>query len=144
MNKSLIYSYIVIASLGFLDAGYLTYTRFLGIVPPCSTSFLSGCATVAKSQYSVIFGVPLSLLGMFFYLFAIIVCVVMLFRTTEHLKKILVTLSFAGALSSVYFIYLQAFVINAFCVYCVFSALCSFVLSLLSAYIYRTRNNALV
>jgi uncharacterized membrane protein len=116
----------------------------MGIVPPCSTSFLSGCATVAKSQYSVFFGVPLSLLGMIFYLGAILVCGIILFRPKEIFKKILLALSFAGVISSIYFIYLQAFVIKAFCVYCVLSALSSFILAFLSVYIYRARNNTLI
>lgn len=128
MNRVTLYIYCIIASLGLADATYLTYTRFLNIAPPCGLSILSGCETVARSPYSVIFGVPLSLFGMLFYGFALALTVVYIYKKFPYFKELLLATSIAGALSSLYFIYLQAFVIKAFCIYCVFSAACSFLL----------------
>ncbi len=140
MTKKWLAIYSVIALLGLIDAGYLTYTRFLGIVPPCSLSILSGCATVAKSSYSVLFGIPLSVYGMVFYDLALTITVLSFINIKiKKAQEIIFAISLAGAVSSIYFLYLQAFVIKAFCIYCVFSALCSFALLAISFFWYKTR-----
>jgi uncharacterized membrane protein len=143
MKKTLPYIYILVAVLGFIDATYLTYTRLAGITPPCSISILSGCATVAKSSYSVVLGIPLSVFGMIFYAFGATVAVLLVLKKltvwNNNLRISLLALSVLGAISSAYFTYLQAFVIKAFCIYCVFSALCSLALLILAIFIYNKK-----
>ncbi|MEN9852637.1 MAG: hypothetical protein RI996_580 [Candidatus Parcubacteria bacterium] len=129
----------VVAFLGLLDSIYLTYTRFMGIVPPCSISFFSGCATVAKSSYSVFFGIPLSLIGVFFYLLICVVTITLIYKKVRYGSLAFVFFSTLGGLFSLYFVYLQAFVIRAFCIYCVASAIASFVLVPL-AFIYKRKD----
>ena len=136
INKSLII-YIVVALAGLLDSFYLTYTRFAGITPPCTVSFISGCATVAKSKYSVLLGVPLSVFGMFFYGFAILISAIYIWKKFNYFKELLLAVSVLGTISSIYFLYLQAFVIKAFCIYCLASAIFSFILLAISIYVYK-------
>jgi uncharacterized membrane protein len=140
MNKITLSIYNIVALLGLVDAAYLTYTRFLNIAPPCSLSILSGCAAVARSSYSVVFGVPLSLFGMIFYAAALALGLFLLCKKNLLASKLLVVFSVLGAISSVYFLYLQAFVIQAFCIYCVFSAICSFVLFAISVYLFKAKD----
>ncbi len=119
---------------GFLDSVYLTAKRFVGGPIPCFV--FTGCDTVAQSPYALLFGVPLSVIGMFYYL-SVILLVVFYFGTKQQIAmKVFSLLSVVGFLASVYFIYLQAFVIKAFCFYCILSAVTSTTLFVLGATIW--------
>lgn len=111
-----------LASIGFVDSMYLSYARFTDSQLSCS--ILNGCNAVAASPYAVFLGVPLAYLGVLYYL-----SIVALACTRRWQELFVLTL--LGALMSLYFIYLQAFVIGAFCVYCLTSAALSFILPLL-------------
>jgi uncharacterized membrane protein len=144
MNYQMNYRIVtaLLSLLGIADAGYLLYTRLAGVSINCGPVF-HGCDTVAASSYSTMFGMPLSLYGLLFYA-AILACVVAMhtrlltFLRMEALRAyvptLLLTASTLGVVSSAYFTYLQAFVINAWCTYCIISAcisVCIFVLVLL-------------
>lgn len=53
-----------IASLGALNTGYLTLTKFLNAPTACPTG---GCEQVLSSPYATVFGLPLSLFGFLAY-----------------------------------------------------------------------------
>ncbi len=133
MNKKLLLVYLVVAILGLADAVYLTYMRFAGMTPPCSISIFSGCAIVERSKYSVLFGIPLSVYGVVFYSLSIIASCILLVKTIRFGKEILGLISLAGLISSLYFLYLQAFVIQAFCLYCVISGAATLILFILAS-----------
>lgn len=116
----------VAALVGLVDALYLLAHRISGEPLSCGAS--GGCNIVAASPHSVLFGVPLSLLGVLFY-FGIIVLVAMrtlpLRTYLEYImpyKRALRVYASAGLASSLYFMYLQAYVIEAWCRYCILSA----------------------
>jgi uncharacterized membrane protein len=115
-----------VALLGFADATYLTIEHYQGVIPPCSV--VSGCETVLTSQYSVIAGVPVSLLGALFYL-AILVGVFAYLESkkTSTLKWALLLTVF-GLLFSLWFIYVQGVILDAWCLYCIGSAITSTIL----------------
>jgi uncharacterized membrane protein len=136
-NKSAM-AILVIALLGFADAAFLTIEHFRGVVPPCTTA---GCDLVLTSQYSVIFGIPASLLGALYYL--AILLTVFIFLESRHASgqakpvqfKILkwaMVATVLGLLMSIYFVVLQMFVIHAYCLYCMGSALTSTLLFVFS------------
>lgn len=135
--KKILITYIVIALLGLVDSVYLTYTRLLGITPPCGVSIFSGCAVVARSAYSVLLGIPLSVYGIVFYGISILIAAILLYKNIQHGAFFLMTVSTAGLVSSLYFIYIQIFVIKALCIYCVFSAICALALFVLALFLYR-------
>ena len=116
-NKLILYSAIV-AFLGFLDATFLTIEHFKNTIPPCTTG---GCEVVLTSEYSVIFGIPLALLGSLFYLSVIILCVLILTNFKEIFLKLFYLLAGWGLIFSLFLLALQAFVIHAFCQYCLLS-----------------------
>lgn len=129
-----IFGIALIGLTGFLDSVYLTAKRFLGGPIPCFV--FTGCDTVAQSPYALLFGIPLSVIGMFFYL-SVILLAIFYFETKQEIAmKIFSLLSVVGFLASVYFIYLQAFIIKAFCFYCVLSAITSTTLFILGATIW--------
>ena len=110
---------IFFSALGLIDAGYLSYKHYTGGVIPCSLT--NGCETVLSSQYSEVFGVPISFLGMLFYA-TVLILAVNIFDQKAHLFGLLLILSSAGFIASLGFVYLQIFVIKAICVYCLTSA----------------------
>lgn len=116
----LIGSILVVASIGFLDAAYLTAKRFTGSALNCY--FFGGCDAVNASPYSVVFGIPLSLYGSVFYLLVILSTVAYLLYHSSRAWQALVILTSAGFLFSLYSTFLQALVIKAWCFYCVVSA----------------------
>lgn len=119
----LIFSFLLIL-LGVLDTLYLTWEHYANIVPPCPTHPLLGtfvdCGRVLRSQYSSIFGVPLAVLGLGYYLFLLAV---------NFIKpKLLIFITPVALLASIYFLYLQIFVLHAICIYCTFSGLINLLL----------------
>jgi len=119
LSKIFLIVLLLVSVVGFIDATYLTAKHFLD--DPVTCSILEGCETVTTSEYSTIFNIPIALFGMFYYLFVSI----LLFLYMEGVKsvlKFLVLSTAVGFLSTLYLIFLQAFVLNAFCLYCLISA----------------------
>lgn len=119
--------------MGFIDASYLAIKHFLGTTIPCSV--LRGCEEVTSSQYSMIGGIPVALLGAIYYLtiFILIFSFLRIYspvreKNENKLLKLTAYLTVIGLLASLWFIYLQIFVIKAICLYCMFSAFTSFAL----------------
>jgi len=114
---------LVIALLGLADASYLAIEHFKGEVPNCS--IIEGCDVVTTSKYSVIFGVPVALLGAMYYF---VMATLMLFWIDQRKNNVLRLasyFSFAGLGASFYFVYIQLFILNAICLYCMGSAVSS-------------------
>lgn len=127
----LIITVLILSFVGFIDATYLSIEHFLGQVPPCNISVFN-CASVTQSQYSLIFGIPVALFGSVYYLVMLIVSIFTLSGgISKYLKLFLVFLTPVGFIFSLYFLSIQAFIIKAWCVYCVFSALVSIALFVL-------------
>ena len=131
---------VTFAVLGAIDASYLTYMSYRQIPLPCTFSFFDGCNEVARSSYSKVFGVPLSLFGVIYYFLVIILLGGYFFSQINLLRQLILPLTSIGFLLSLYFIYIQAFLIGKFCAYCVFSALISAILFVVSIYMSRVQN----
>ena len=139
--------FFLVALIGFADATFLTVEHYRGVIPPCTTA---GCDTVLSSQYSVIFGVPASLLGALYYL-AIVIASFMYLESkhgagkiASHHSMILKWALFITAIGfgmSLWFVYLQAFVIHAYCQYCLGSATTSTILFIMAIFILRDNDS---
>lgn len=126
---------LVVALLGFTDAAYITIEHFRGVIPPCT--LVSGCETVLTSPYANIFGMPVSLLGMIYYLvIAVGVFAYLDSRKTSILKWTL-SLTVIGLIMSVWFIIVMAFIVQAWCLYCLGSAVSSVLLFILANIVFR-------
>lgn len=125
MRRAIIAAMFMLAIIGIANASFLTYKHYEGVPPPCT---LRGCETVTSSKYAVIYGVPVSLLGVVFYLAVTLVLGSLWRGHSERMKRILWLLAAVGIIASLYFLYLQLFVIGAICIYCVTSALDAFLL----------------
>lgn len=132
---------VVFSLLGILDAGFITYEEFSGQVPNCIPPFQ--CGTVLNSEYSHLAGVPISVFGLTFYIAMFTLSV---FNLTEVSLKIpiiktvrntLFVFSCGGFLFSLYLISLMQFVIGAWCLWCLFSAITSISLFILATALKR-------
>ena len=131
----LVIVFAVATLAGFVDASYLTAEHIRGSIPPCTLT--GGCEQVLTSAYASVAGVPVSVMGMLYY-GALLVSVIAFFDTGD--RRILhraCWLAVAGFLASLYFVYVQVFVIHALCLYCLISAVSSLVLAAVGTRIMR-------
>lgn len=120
----------VLCALGALVSGYLLVADFvLGGAELCLTG--RGCDVVRESVYSRIGGVPVSLIGVLGYAAMAAVSVSRLGRRTRW--SLLFWLSSAAVGFSAYLTYLELFIIEALCSWCVASAAIAAALFLLAA-----------
>lgn len=138
-NRFWLYGVLAFALLGAVDAGYLSSVALSG--DPLACNFIKGCEAVAMSSYSRVLGVPLSVFGLLFYLTAVGIVIFIFNKPSGFARTLLLTVSGLGVAASLYFTYLQAFVIQAWCEYCIFSAVTS-LLVFVSAYMYVMDNRS--
>lgn len=124
---------IAIAALGVLNAGYLAWSAILGDAPTCFLN--SGCDVVAASPYSRVFGIPLATFGVFFYTMLTGFALWKFFVHEAPALRFIVPLASLGFLLSLYFLYLQMFVIGSYCEYCLFSLFDASVIFVMSVFL---------
>jgi len=118
----------LIAGLGLIDSGYLTIKHLQGAYIRCGDE----CSAVLGSVYADgIAGVPLAGFGAIAYATVIFAAVFTACGSTIG-RRILSVMAAMMALASLWLIYLQAFVIHAFCKFCLASAAASFTLAVLA------------
>jgi uncharacterized membrane protein len=122
--KWLVAAFLIFSFLGGLDASYLTAKHYLGEAPSCGI-FNNSCESVIVSEYAEIFGIPVALLGALYYFFIFFLIIAHLDTKRNKLLYLAGYSTILGFLASIWFSYLQIFVIKAVCEYCVFSALTS-------------------
>jgi uncharacterized membrane protein len=120
--------------LGVGDSLFLTFNHFLNGGTPCSIT--NGCELVTTSSYSVIAGIPLALIGFFYYLTVLVLSVIYYDMEAKWAYQGVLYLTFAASLISIALILLQAFVLNAWCVYCLLSAFITFSLFLTAYFLH--------
>lgn len=124
---------LVLALLGFADAMYLTIEHFLGGTPLCT--ILKGCDIVTTSAYATIGPVPVALLGSLYYLIILFAVVGYLDTKRMEFLRVAAWLPLAGFVFTLYLFYLMAFVIGAWCIYCLGSSVTTVALAALGGWI---------
>jgi len=117
---------IGIALVGLGIATYLTVVHYAGGQPVCAVAH--GCATVQASDYAKLAGVPVALLGVLGYLGLLVA----LSRDGEGWRTAAAFLSLAGLAFSGWLTYVEVGILNAICIWCVGSAVCMALLSVLT------------
>lgn len=123
-TKLPLYLLVLFSFLGFLDATYLTILHYQHAFPPCSLKF--SCETVLTSKYATIAVIPIALFGLGFYLGMLILSVLYMQQKKEGALKLLRLGAVSGVLVSAILIFIQAFILHAFCLYCLASEAVSF------------------
>ena len=106
----------VLALVGLGIAGYLTYVHYAGIHVLCAAG--GGCETVQNSSYAKLAGIPVPVLGLVGYA-GILASLV---ARGEAGRLLTAGLALVGFGFSLYLTYLELFVIDAICQWCVGSA----------------------
>ncbi|HMJ04661.1 MAG TPA: vitamin K epoxide reductase family protein [Chthoniobacterales bacterium] len=116
----------VISLLGLAETTYLTALHLAGAHVVCVTA--ANCSQVLGSVYASIAGVPLAAVGAagYFTVFSFVILALFQYRLARTLLALTVTAMFLATLC---LLYLQAFVLHAFCDYCLFSAALIFLLA---------------
>ena len=130
-----LWSYLILSFAGFIDAAYVTVKFYLS--SPLSCAFFENCNQVINSSYAKIFGAPISLLGAVFYLTIFLLSVYYLDVKRQQALKAIFFLTALGFIFSLYLLYVQAFLLNQFCLYCLISAIISMLLFSNTVYNYR-------
>ena len=116
----------VISLAGLGVAIYLTVMAVTGDTAACAGS--AGCKEVLGSSYAKIAGVPVAMIGVWGYFAAFCFAIFAAFGYRRARLFFGVTVS-AMFCMTLWLLYVQAFVLHAFCRYCLFSAAFSFLLS---------------
>lgn len=120
----LVVAALLLAVAGMGVAGYLAYENVQGNTTVCGVTH--GCSTVQNSKYAKVAGVPVSVPGFLLYL-GLAAAAIAWLADMRGLRPLLTLLAFAGTLFgflfSAYLTYIEAFVLEAWCIFCVVSAL---------------------
>lgn len=101
-----------LALAGVAIAGYLTYVHYRPEALICTGS--GGCETVQESSYAQLAGIPVALLGLAAY----VAMLALVAWDSELARTLVAALALAALGFSLYLVSLQAFVIDAWCVWC--------------------------
>ena len=108
-----------VALIGLADSIYLTIKHYTGEAVPCT--IVAGCEQVLTSSYAEIAGIPLAIFGAAAYFVAFSLAILTAFSNRQMWKVFGVQVVLM-TMFTVWLIYLQAFVIGAFCQFCLLSA----------------------
>jgi uncharacterized membrane protein len=114
--------FLILSFIGLLDSSYLTAKHFLGGIVPCT---FGNCELVLTSQYSVFHGIPVALFGGVYYLIFFVSIIFYFDSKNDKILKYTSRYSILGLLASIWFVYLQLFIIHSICEFCMLSALTS-------------------
>ena len=119
----------IVALLGLADGIYLTVEHVTGRTAECVAS--SGCQEVLSSKFAAIGSIPLAAIGAFAYFTAFSTALLAAFGYPKCgvFFAFVVGCMFATTLC---LLYIMAFVLHAFCDYCLFSAGVTTVLTLIA------------
>lgn len=130
------YAFVMI---GLAVALYMTIYKVTGNAAMCGGS--GGCATVTASRFSVINGIDVPVIGVIGNL--VLLAVLMFENRISFLQKngalLFFAFSLAGFAFTLWLIYLEIFILKAFCPFCV-TAQTAMILTFISAVVRLVRN----
>jgi len=103
---------LVVTAAGIGVAAYLTYVHYEPAALICTSG--GGCETVQQSKYAVLVGIPVAILGLAYWIAAL----VLIIWDSELARTLTAALAITGLAFAAYLVILQLFVIDAICVWC--------------------------
>jgi uncharacterized membrane protein len=116
----------IVALAGLADATYLSVQALTGETLSCGGS--PDCFRVLGSSYAKVAGIPVAMLGAVAYLSVFGFATFAAFGYVRA-RTLLIAIVGAMFLATLWFLYVQAFVLHAYCRYCLFSAAITFLLA---------------
>lgn len=130
--EKLNWAFMIVSFSGFMDALYLSIQHFRGL--PIICTILEGCNKVASSIYAEILNIPVAYMGVAYYFLIFLMALWFLASKNRNTFHLMSGFTIVGFLASIWFVYLQVFIIKAICFYCMISALTSTLLFILGSY----------
>jgi uncharacterized membrane protein len=125
--RTIIYIVAAIVSLaGLADATYLSVQALTGETLGCGGS--PDCFRVLGSSYARVAGIPVALFGVLAYFSAFTLATFAAFGYVRVRTFLILTIG-AMFLATLWLLYVQAFLLHAYCRYCLFSAATTFLLA---------------
>jgi len=121
------YCMLTLTVIGIAVALYVARGNYTG--QPLWCPIIDGCNAVVNSPYSRVFGVPMSYFGFIYYLYMFALAARLAYDPfSNSLRFRAVLYAGVGAATSMYFMYLQLGFIRQVCIYCLISAVTTFLL----------------
>ncbi|MBO0799402.1 MAG: vitamin K epoxide reductase family protein [Blastocatellia bacterium] len=127
---------MLVSLVGLVDAIYLTVHHLTGESVRCTIS--GGCSAVLGSAYAAVNGIPIAALGAIAYFLAFSLATLSVFGY-DRARGFFLLLTIPMLLATLRLFYLQAFVLHAFCDFCLLSAGMTVALTVLAFFGWRKR-----
>ena len=125
--RTILYTIVaIVAVAGLSDATYLTVQALTGETLTCGGS--PDCFRVLGSSYAKLGGIPMAMLGALAYFTAFTLATFAAFGYSRA-PKFLALIAGAMFLTTLWLLYVQAFLLHAYCRYCLFSAAITFLIA---------------
>jgi uncharacterized membrane protein len=111
-------------------SAYLTFAHYVGAVTlACPDTGAINCEKVTTSPQSVIFGVPVAVLGLVFFASMLLVSLPRVWRRPDPaLRLSRLGLAISGVGFAVYLIYTELFTVHAICLWCTSAHILAFLI----------------
>lgn len=123
MRKGLAIAIMILALIGVGISGYLFSMHGQDLSDrACEINAIFSCGAVDQSPYSEIVGIPVSLLGIIGYGLLALAALAKIFNKTgdRGLDWFLLLTASGGMAFALYLTAIEAFVLHAWCLYCIF------------------------
>lgn len=127
MQKNLNRIIFVFSILGLIISAFLTY-EYLQPTPVVCPLTGNGCELVRKSEYSQILGISIPYIGIIYYFLTAIVSIYLSQNYKKIFDKLRLFAAFLSFMFGVYLTYLEAYVIKAYCFWCISSFVISIII----------------
>ena len=125
--RTILYTIVAIVALaGLADATYLTVQALTGETLSCGGS--PDCSRVLGSSYAKLGGIPVGMLGALAY-FTVFTLATFAAFGYSRAPKFLALIAGAMFLMTLWLLYVQAFLLHAYCRYCLLSAAITFLIA---------------
>ena len=125
--RTILYTAVaIVAVAGLADATYLTVQALTGETLTCGGS--PDCFRVLGSSYAKLGGIPMAMLGALAYFTAFALAIFAAFGHSWA-PKFLALIAGGMFLTTLWLLYVQAFLLHAYCRYCLFSAAITFLIA---------------
>ena len=105
--------FLLIFVIGLISSIILFSNSQTGICNPGK-----GCDVVNSSAYGSTFGIKNSVYGIFIFSFMILLTLFHIYKQNRHTRRIIHSAIILGSIVSIYFLYLQIFVLKVYCEFC--------------------------
>ena len=111
---------LLLCLVGVAVSAYLTYEHYSGgTTLACPESATVNCVKVTTSSYASLFGAPVALLGLLFYVAMTVLCLPQVWRMSNPwLPRVRALALAGGAVFVIYLVWAELFRLEAICLWC--------------------------